>query len=288
MAFQKIVLQYVQFNQDWKEVFYSNAASVQAASKLITPAFIATALELRGLGTYIAGVRVSDVAQPRSVSVQRLTTAPVVTGTTPNDSKNVCAVYRLVTAALNLSRPIFLRGLADSATERSGVTGQDIPSASLRNAVNGYIAAMNFSGLMVRALLPITGVNPYAFYPIANLIVNPGGTVTVVVNGPLQLGVTGRVILSQFDPKMWPGLNGHYLAQNPASPNFNISYISRNPPATYPIARGRYRVEEYRYDLIDLGQPNGQSFFVSLGSRNTQNGPFGGRGARSSRRLRYR
>ena len=288
MPNQKVVLTYVEYQSSWEEVFYASNASIQATQAAINNSFINAALAFRQKSTYIAAVRVSDMAQPRSVLLRKVTPPAAPASPDAPDVVGVCANVRLRDAAFQGSRLLQLRGLPDSSIAFVPSTGAPQPSPALTNGIASYLQAINGAGLQIHSLLPITGANPYAWYDvIAITLPSFGGIQLTTAIGSVPLGPSGRVILSQFDRKMWPGLNGHYNTLKVAGGQFNVRYHSDLSAGTYPINKGRYRVEEYRYLLVDFYGPAGNSSFDSEGHRNTKNGPFGGRGAKRPVRLRY-
>jgi hypothetical protein len=290
MPFQKVVVQYVQFGQDWKEIFWAANASVNATLAAVnTFNFKSAATSFRGSGVYIAGIRVSDVNQPRLAAVWRAQNSVPVSSGALLDVKNTALLWSLQDTSLAATRHIWLRGLAESATSRNPVTGQDEVPGGIATLIVNYIAQMVAAQLCIRQLQPLTGPPTYVFQPAQSVTVDGLNNVTITMKQPLVLGPSSRVVLSLFDPKTYPGLNGHYLAVNPASPTFGINYVPRLAAGTYPAGRGRMRVEEYRYLPIRVPlYTDPSNGFVACATRNTANNPFGGRGRKPSNRLRSR
>lgn len=286
---QKIILKYVQFEDEWSEVFYGQADGVPQMMAALDPGFIASAVAFRAGSVYMAAIKVMDVNQPRTALTRRLAIpAPAPGGNAP-DTRNSAALFTLSSQGNVCNRRIWFRGLLDVDRARDPNTGAPLPSQHLMDGARTYIQNMNRVALYIRALLPITNDATYSFWPFLSATVDNNGQVTLLCSNSLvPIGPSGRVILSQFDPKNWPGLNGHWRPAITA-PNMKIlGYHSDLPPATYVLTKGRYRVEEYRYQRIDLLADQGASQFLTLSSRNTKSGPFGGRGRRRGVILRSR
>lgn len=288
MPNQKIVFKYVQYTEDWEELFYGQFDSINLAMAGMDAGLRASAVLFRQSSCYLSSIRIQDVAQPRSALTKDFIIPVTGLGADRPDMHNTCAVWALRSANAVSQRHILLRGLKDDDTIRSAGTGEDDPSPALYNGVKGYIANMTRVGLRIRSLVPINYVDPYDWYDIRQVVVAPSGTVTLSTYGTVPLVAGGRIILSQMDPKDWPGMNGHYRTRGVAAPDFKINYKSHAPPGTYPVSKGRYRVEDYRYLIISPQDPDGQSDFVRFSSRLTKSGPFGLRGAKKAVRLRSR
>lgn len=289
MPFYKTVLQFAAYQQQWKEIFYQTQGTPAQAIANVDQNFADQAVSFRAAAVYVAGVSVQDVDQPRSALSKTFTVKanPTVdTQTNRPDLRNACAIVQLESANGDSKRKLFIRGLRDQDTVRDATTGADEPAGMLFNGMNGYIALLATKGFQIRSLMPITpNADPYKFYDIVQITVNASGRCVLTTEaGAVLTPPNQRVILAQFDPKQWPGLNGHYSAKQVALPQFGISYISDNAAEAYTIKRGHYRNEVYRYLTIDPSRGG----FVRFGSRNTKSGPFAGRGARRAVRLRFR
>lgn len=288
-ANQKLIIQYVQFDDEWKEVYYMQADTVQQAMNALDKNFTDAAVAFRNNNVYVASLRVSDVNQPRSALQKRLLVPNIIPGGLAPDTKNTACVCALRSQNSTLQRHVWFRGLNDADRTRNPNTGQDQPIGNLLPRISDFVANMNRVGIYIRALLPIVHDATYDFWPFTSITVNPDQTVSLLVaNALVPIGPSSRVIISQMDPKKFPGLNGHWKVTVTA-PNMKIpGYLSTLAPNTYALNKGRYRVEEFRYQKVDLFDPAGASQFVSLGTRNTKSGPFGGRGRKKGVSLRSR
>jgi hypothetical protein len=286
MPNQRIILNFRQYDDKWSEVYYGAFEGIQAAIAAIDATFQIRAVEFRQESVLLTSVKAQDVYQPRVATIKRFQPPAAPSSISTPDVHNVAAVCFLATSGLDAQRHIWLRGIRDVDTLRDGTTGGDKPSAALLQGIRTYISNMNRVGLLIRALMPITKTDPYNFYDIESMIVRDNSKVTLTTKGTVPLTASSRVILSQFDKKKFPGLNGHWTAKSVAPPNFDVNYVSEDPPGTIPVSKGRYRVEEYRYLPIDLMQPDGKSDFLGLSTRVTRGGPFGGRGRKRAVSLR--
>lgn len=280
----KCVVQYIQYTFSWEEVYYVEKDTIDAAGAVFDGGFVAASLACRHPSTYISVIRVSAVDQPRNAKLFPVLGAGPGGGVLVPEPTRLCAQYRIGNASIPAMRPLFLRGILDSDVARNPVTGQDTETGHLLAARNIFFGAMEARSISVQQLLPITHVDPYDFYPAVSVTVGAGGKTTIVWDSVPTLPSTNRVILSGFDPKLWPGLNGHYRARKITPPQFDVNYVARRPAATYLDGLGKFRVEAYRYFTIRAADCK----FTRYSSRDTNGGPTGGRGRQRSVRLRYR
>jgi hypothetical protein len=280
----KAVITYRQFSSTWHELFYLSADNFDQVAAHFGAGFVNVATAFRHASVYIRSVRISDLSLKRATRPLRYPIPTAVTTALTPDVVNTCAIWTLNSSSPPLSRKIWLRGLNDVDVVRNAITGQDAPSAALAGGVATYLGYMESHGFKIQALDPITGTSPYVFQRMASLTIGNGGVTTVNAINPVALTASGRVIISQTDPKLWPGLAGKYRAENSAGLTFGINYIARVPSGTYPLTRGVFRVEEYRYATVSA--PICQ--FLDFASRDTNSSPFGGRGRRRAVSLRSR
>jgi len=288
MPVYKCVLQWVAYQDDWKEIFYVTQGSPALALAVFSNSFLAAAGSFRSGGCYVSSITVQDIAQPRSAVSRTLAVPPPSSsGSRAPDLRSATALYTLGSVGRGSRRNLFVRGLVDVDVQRNGATGAPDPAASLTGGMDAYIAAMVTAGLQIQSLVPLTPTaDPYRFYDITQITVAAGGRCTLTMEAGAVLTAANRVKLSLFDAKLWPGLNGTYTARQVAGLNFQISYKADVPPAVYPVQRGHFRNVDYRYLTISSAPTD--SYFVRFSSRDTKSGPFGGRGAKKGVRLRYR
>lgn len=289
MPNQKVILNYRQFGERWSEIYYGGATSVSSMAALFDNAFIASTVAFRHSATYLSSIQVQDLAQPRvGLKKKYPKVAPAPLGDDA-DVRNASAVWVLRSSDLIFQRRLWLRGLNDDDMTRSPATGTDIPSPRLITGVGNFIFQMNRVGLLIRQLNPITpGIDPNDFYDIISVTVAAGGLITLQTRGTVPLSASKRIIVSLIDQKQFPGLKGPFSVRSVNAPNFVVNYRSSMPIGVYPLAKGRYRVQEYRFANIDLQADAGKSDWLHLGSRDTKSidDPFG-RGAKRAVRLRF-
>lgn len=280
----KCVVKYNQFGATWHELFYVDGDNFEQIAVHFGAGFCNVATAFRHASVYVQAVRISDLSVKRSTKPIRYTIPTALTTTMKPDVVKTAAIWTLNSSAPALTRKIWLRGLNDIDVERNIITGQDTPSAALQGGVATYLGYMESHGFKIQSLNPITGTSPYLFQRIASLTVGAGGSTTINAVNPVALTASNRVIITQTDPKLWPGLGGKYRAENASGTTFGINYIARQPSGTYPLSRGVFRVEQYRYATISAPL----SGFLDFSSRDTKNDPFGGRGRRRAVLLRSR
>lgn len=281
----KLALKFVQYTDTWQEVFYKTSDTINTALAPFDLVFASVATAFRHPSCYLAAVRCQDMSQPRVVRTISWPTPPAgAAGDTP-DVTSTSAIWEIRDTTAALRRNIWLRGLNDDSVKRSSTTGQPVLAPAARTQIENYLQTLQTAGAQIKALDPITGTGAYRFFRVTNISVDASQLCTLTIDGGMTYLAGSRVILSQFDPKEWPGLNGHYLAEVPTAGGFKVGYRAAKAVGNYPISKGRVRNEVFRYLTFALSQ----SRFIKFGSRNTKDsGPFGGRGARSTVRLRYR
>lgn len=282
MPFYKCVLQFIQFKAEWKELYYMTADDLRSATARFDDNFRAAAEDWRASGTYMASVRVSEVDKNRNANLVIFTIPSNVVDTLAPDPVQTAALWSLRSTLVWQKSNKWFRGLIDSDVLRNATTGQDTPSADLKTNVGNYIQQLHDTGLQLRSLSLIDPVtNP--FVTISVITVQMGGVTTITTQAPVVFPAgPKRVILSQLDPKMWPGLSGTFTALNISGANFDVKYRADQPAASYPIIKGKVRTVSYDYGTI---APD-SCMFNRFAKRDTKNGPSGGRGAKRAVRLR--
>jgi len=284
MPVWKCILKIVLHEDDWSETYYAQTDTMQAAAALFDAQFVQARVNCGHPATYCPYVRVSQVGQPRNAQLFKLLSSPGLPGSIDGEPVKVAAQYRLVSQALMLRRPLWLRGLRDDDVTEDAVSGADVPSGRLQTATASYFAQMEQKGLQIQALFPITHTDPYDFYPAKSIQVISSVQVQINFDKLPDMTTFKRVILSQFHPKRWAGLKGHLNITNVQLNSFTVRFFPYQTPATYDQGMGVMRVEAYRYGTITASQCT----FRRFGSRATKSGPFGIRGRQRSQNLRYR
>jgi hypothetical protein len=276
MAFFKEIWQYTQAEHGFTEVYYSNATNLSQAADFPSTQ-INLALAMRDRLTFLRKIRVSDVANNRTTVVIPINRAGTATSSEGPDVCSTTAVVTLSSTSVGSRRQLWLRGLNDADVMRFNGSGLDNISPILRAGINAWIAYLARTGYVIQSLRKLT-VPPNAYSRVISITVATPGAVTVQMAAGWSATSTNRVILSQIDQKLFPGINGHWAISNVASTVFTIAYNSHLANGTYTLTKGRSRPEEYEYGAITAGI----SGFNKFGSRDTGRSPLGGRGRRSS------
>lgn len=279
MAVFKIVFQYTQQDKGFTEVFYRQVDNITTASTF-SPAFRQHIMAFRPTLTVLRKARVSDVLNNRSSVVVNINRAGGLGDLQP-DITGAAAIYTLNAPTIPGRRNIWIRGLADNSVQRNALTGIDEPSASITTGVADWIGYLKRGNYCVRALARL-GVAPLIYVNVLSLQSLGAGSVVLTVPNTWNITASRRVILSQFDVKHFPGLNGHWTATPIDATHFSVPYNNPCGAGTFPLTKGRTRPEEYVYGEID---PN-TSDFNRFGTRDTGRNPLGGRGRRSVSRIR--
>jgi hypothetical protein len=281
MAQFKVVVQYTQTDSGFAEQYYREAADLAAAS--VFPTTLINAMIQTKCGpTVLRKIRVSNVANNRESVVIPVNRPSPFTTLNP-DVVSTAAIVTLNSPSIGAKRQLWIRGLVDSDVQRAVGSGLDQPHASLLGEISALITRLNENQFRVRAL---TKINPpgVVYTDIAKIVsVEGAGEVTIRMAAPYVLPSPARVIITQVDPKLFPGLNGHWTIQFVDTLNFKIRYRP-HVFGTFDLAKGRWRPEAYVYGAIDPAT----SGFSNFGSRDTGKSPLAGRGRRSALLIRSR
>lgn len=282
MATYRVTINYRQQRATWSEVFYRNETSLENAAKFSTD-FYDAAIQFRSPLVVLESIVVQDLANPRlALPIRRQAKSTSDTDQAP-DVTSTAAVYRLRANSPPAVRTLWLRGIRDQDVTRSEVTGADVPTGKLPNGWKAYYAALRAHNMGVYALIPISA-DPYVFTPCLSVTVQADKRVLLTMNGTFTLTAKKRVILSQFDPKLFPGLNGHWSPLGVTTNTLLLGYRSPLAPAVYDVTKARIRPEEYRFCAFAADGDE----FVGFNKHDTKGAlPFG-RGAKKRVSLRYR
>jgi len=276
----KCVFQYTQPDKGFSEVYYRTASDLTEAARFDLESK-RRAVRFRHALTVLRAIRVSDVLNNRNSVVVRIGMSSDYTGIYEPDICSTAGVWTLNAPTTGARRQVWLRGLRDGDVLRSNTTGADLPSAVLVSQVDQWLQTLSRSGFTVRALTKIDGVT-VRYTNISLIQVGAGGLIQMTFPTGFTLTASQRVILSQLDPKLWPGLNGAWKLTLVTGTTYTLNYRSHLPQQTYEIVKGRSRPEEYTYGAISYQL----SDFNKFSSRDTGRNPLGGRGRRAAKILR--
>lgn len=276
MAVYKMVFQFTQPDKGFSEVYYRVASDLAGAAEMDLD-FRQRAVRFRTNLTVLRKVRISNVANNRDAVVVNINLSTDVPIQEP-DIAGAAGVYTLVSTSPSGRRSVWFRGLNDNSIKRNQTTGVDVPGAAFTTGVQDWLNALATQGFVIRMLTKVDGITT-RFTPITSIVVS--STQFVEVNMPVgwTLNASGRVIISQLDEKLFPGLNGHWTAQNVVGTSFTVAYKSPLPAQTYFLTKGRLRPEEYVTGAIS----STLSTFNHFSTRDTGKNPLGGRGRRSTK-----
>jgi hypothetical protein len=287
----KVTLNYVQFNRQWSEDFWSNQPDfpsvVAKVNNILTPA-----TAFRHWAVYINYVRISNPFAARQSQIIHLRVAdPPATLTDPAVT-STAAIYRLNTNQPGVSRSIWLRGLRADSIGRRQSTGQDFPAGGLDSGVQAYWTALVANGFGVLSLVPVdTSDNKRHPIPSITVLAPPmaGSPSQVQINTPdvYSVNATNRVILYRINQKLFPGLSGHFTVQ-PAVGNFiPQGYLTPMEAGTYNLTGAAFRAENYRFSsfIYNVSGQTNNCQFVEFDRRDTKGGPSSTRG-RSRAKIR--
>jgi hypothetical protein len=277
---------YRQGRAGWSEIYYRQATSLNDAANIGLDIYDAL-IGFRDPSVVLDFIRIQDLTNPRAAIVLRksVTRGPVSTATP--DIVSTAAIYELTSdAPVAMRRRVWFRGLNDEDTIRSETTGQDLPSGVITNGVGALWIILKSLNCGIVGLVPISSA-PYAFTSVDKVTVRENAKITVTTTDPFTLTTKNRVIISRMNPKQWPGLNGHWTAQNVTATTFDLQYSSALPPNDYPQTVGVIRPEEYRFAPFGTRDP-AQFGFIALNKHATRGATPFGRGRRRTLRLRSR
>lgn len=267
----------------WSEVYYTTQSSIAEAS-LFPEQLLASRLAFLHPDAALVKIRVSNIALLREAVPVTINRPGLYKGTDGPDVTNTSAIITLNSTQFPSSRKIWVRGLPDSYVIRAPISDVDTPPAAFKQALGIWINELVNANYQVQSLVkiqvpPVGGVE---FYPATAIVATTGAaTATITLGFNWIGGIPPRVVLSQFSPKLLPGLNGHWSNTSTALNQLVVPY---NMPQPGPInlTKGRARVELYNYGLIDAPS-SGFSFYRS---RKTGKSFLGGRGRKTGTRLR--
>lgn len=269
----------------WNEVYYKEAADAAAAAS-VTAGLAQARLRFLHPLCRLVRVRSSDTTALRitggngfNLAGTAIMSSPIDDGPSVAGDAIICALG----AAPRGSRKIWLRGAPDSYIRRSGVSGQDDPTAGLLDLFTTWFSALAANSYGIRALTPQT-LGPYGNIKIlqVNGVTTPGVAVVTTATPP-QYIANDRVIIGGASKKDLPYLNGRWTVLEAVVGNtFKIAYQT---PQSILVPGGNAHVRKEGYTAVNVFSPALCSF-AYFGTRTTKNPASHSRGARRAVRLR--
>jgi len=280
----KCVFTFTQFNQQWSEIWYQTASSLQAVVTLLTPAVVAPFLYPRDQTVTLIKIRVSDTANNRTSTVLQQNVAGALMSTGP-DVTSVCALMTIASPTYGVSRKVWLRGLSDYLTVRNGNTGISQPGPLLGQALTNYVTALVANGWLVQSRAKVSNppVYPLAWTQLYSITAPLNGNSATIFTGAAPLPAQYTLVsINRVSQKDYPGLTGIFQVTNTVAGGFQIAWNSTQVLTTANIT-GRWRAVTYQYGAVAA---TGSGFQIFT-TRKTGKNSTGGRGARSAQRLRH-
>jgi hypothetical protein len=267
----------------WTENYYWQGASAELAA---TPTGKAVNDRIAFLhaSCSLQKIRAQAVPHNRNVFVKSIGLSGLRNpgGAVPGpDEANTSALCQLKSTANNSQRHIWFRGLADLDVALNPTSGVSEPSAFLSARLTTFLADIATQPYYIQSNTPL-GASPYIYQTAVSVTgVVGAGMATITFIGTSQAAIGQRIVLGQFSPKLFPGLNGTWTVLAQAANTFTIAYnLDYLPPAT--VVKGRWRPYMPLYGVISFAA----SDFLTFSTRNTGLGFSVGRGRRRAVRLR--
>lgn len=265
----------------WSEVWYREAGNLEDAATIKNDILLLRETFLDKLHTF-RSITVSDVSNARNTK-QILLNDKGTSGGTGGPADPEDSIVCSLTATGGGKRKWWLRGNSRSDFARSATSGADQPPPAFAGNLSAFIQSMKNASFGILRLKPVATRNPPGYYAVQSVAANIDGTTSIVVAAPNgSLFTNKRVILSRFDPKLFPALNGRYQVVSTTTTNIVVNYkIASGSGENTPGAR--VAVEEF--DPVHIFDPAGCGF-DHYGSHDTKNPNTSSRGARRAKRLR--
>lgn len=278
MSLYKMAFVYQQVDKVWSEVYYRNTDTARGATAGLGD-LITNLMAIRPPIVQLKKIRVNNVENNREGLVY--STNFVGTNGFSPDVTNTAAVCNLVSVDGSLRRKLWIRGLCDKDVIRDLLTGFDLPSAYLTKSLNTIFANLNEAEMRIRALFGLGALN-VSREKIKSLTAVAGGSqVSVLFQNATSSWITDEAILSQLNPKLFPGLSGKFKIYNYTAAGFNVFY-KPTFTGTLTVDKGFARAAQYQSGTIS----DTLSTFDKFSSRKTGGNSLSGRGRRSSVHIR--
>jgi hypothetical protein len=277
----KTVWQFIESNgSTFSEVWYKDA---QTISTVVDPnsTSVKTRLTfLHPLNTLVR-IRVSQVLTLRNtqnVLISLNGSAPGTQGPLPAGASLVLNVAGVGGG----SKKWWMRGNAKDDYTRDAVTGKDSPNPQFIAQMKVMFGALAQDGYGILRQTPIA--NPATqIAKVTNVdgMTSPGNTIlTTSINLNVQAGQ--QVVLTRFNPKDWPRLNGRFTVLAAAANSITINYTTPNNSKA-PVNSGFAKA--LVFDATHVVDPT-KSGFDHMGTRTSKSPLFGSRGAKRAQRIR--
>lgn len=238
----------------WSEQWYREAESALAAT-VFTPAQARNFMKIRSNGVVCRAIRANDVAQPRVSYLNTVNWTGEALGRNDvllGDPAQV-ALLGYVVGASQSRRPLLLRGMIDSNTERD-ITGRPVWNANFLTCIDAYVRFLTDTGMRIRVLDGPNVGNPdrpvTAFSPGTNNF-----NVTVAQYTGLGIPQGSRVIFHGIDRNLFPGLTGPVPTLPAGADAIAIPVMWRSPAPSVPGVNARVRAVSFAYQLVQTVIP---------------------------------
>jgi hypothetical protein len=276
----KVVYQWSLGTSLWQEVYYNLQSSLDlAVSSATDPTLLAVMCGLRPPLAILLKVRVSDVENLRSSQLTVLNMPGTAASTAP-DIITTSVVVQLNSSPAGWQRKVWMRGVPDSYTVRSGSSGADTPTAACLTSVNNIVTNLKIQSMAIRGL-PKIGTAPNIVQGLSNITATANtGKVLLTNGGSVGPSAGDVIIISRMNRKLYPGLVGKFTVLSYTGGNIQVAWNSDVPLAIVPLVTGQWRPTGYVYNAINTVT----SGFAYFGEHRTSGLPLGGHGARRGNR----
>jgi hypothetical protein len=277
----KSVWEFVDTNgNQWTEVYYIQG-STPASVLSFGPALYNSRLLLASDLVTWSRVRVSDVANTRSTATRVLNWVGTDNTAGSPGPAGLTVVSNLV-GITGGSRKLQMRGVPDYMIGRDQKSGRDVLGSTLRTRLTAFYQGLQTDGYGMRQLQQTPK------YPVVTVdgATIPGSAILTFTNPgpglPNSFAPPNRLVLSQMDKKLFPGLNGHWsiLAAN------GLTITIRYQVAGNKLLNGQFgfvKLEGYQgLSIFNAAQCG----FDHFGTRTTKVPLSRSRGARRAVRIR--
>ncbi len=292
MATFKVVFEFAESNgATFNEVYYRDSGSLADAQQIPNAIINARLRMLNHLNTFLrARISSTDTAGVTAVKTINLdgidedvqqggSGGAEVQAPLPPGAAVVC----VLSGVAGGSRRLWMRGANEGDYERNNLTGKDQFDPLMVNNFALYCKALAAGGFGIRLLGRANALtNPRRKLTVVSGVAGDG-TSLITTDGLVALDLRQRLIITQADPKLLPGLNGHWQVLAAGGPPYKIGYRT---PANENIGTGNLGFAHAElYSSVSTFAP-ANCALDHLGTRTTKNPRSRSRGARRAVRLR--